>query len=225
MSNEPIDPLARFAASETTYNWAAMFTAYAGGSKLDEIAQIFACPMPILRRAAMTQDWATMSAKLITPAARDVPDVTEARLKRLEANRAKNFELADILREKLMLDFIALRNGTLKVERAVAYKGEVHHTEVEPGPQDMVALANAAKNVAEMTYRALGDVAAEDRQITPHRNGDGASITVILPTVVHASNSPRQEKIVQQVIDLRPGTFSTQRPTKSISDTSVIDTK
>ena len=149
----------------------------------------------------------------------------EARLKRLESNRAKNFELADILREKLMQDFIALRNGTLKVERAVAYKGEVHHTEVEPGPQDMVALANAAKNVAEMTYRALGDVAAEDRQITPHRNGDGASITVILPTVVHTSNSSRQEKVVQQVIDLRPTALSNQRSTKSISDTSVIDTK
>ena len=226
MSSDSIqDPLARFAASETTYNWAAMFVAYSGGSKLEEISQIFACPMPVLRRAAMTQDWATMSAKLVVPTARDVPDVTEARLKRLESNRAKNFELADILREKLLKDFIALRNGTLKVERVAAYKGEVHHTEVEPGPQDLVALANAAKNVSEMTYRALGDVAAEDRQITGAKNGDAASITVILPTVVHTTNAPREEKVVQQVIDLRPTPSPTvQRPTKSISEASVINT-
>jgi hypothetical protein len=226
MSSDSIqDPLARFAASETTYNWAAMFVAYSGGSKLEEISQIFACPMPVLRRAAMTQDWATMSAKLVVPTARDIPDVTEARLKRLESNRAKNFELADILREKLLKDFIALRNGTLKVERVAAYKGEVHHTEVEPGPQDLVALANAAKNVSEMTYRALGDVAAEDRQIVGAKNGDAASITVILPTVVHTTNAPREEKVVQQVIDLRPTTSPTvQRPTKSISEASVINT-
>jgi hypothetical protein len=226
MSSDSIqDPLARFAASETTYNWAAMFVAYSGGSKLEEISQIFACPMPVLRRAAMTQDWATMSAKLVVPTARDIPDVTEARLKRLESNRAKNFELADILREKLLQDFIALRNGTLKVERVAAYKGEVHHTEVEPGPQDLVALANAAKNVSEMTYRALGDVAAEDRQITGSKNGDAASITVILPTVVHTTNAPREEKVVQQVIDLRPTTSPAgQRPTKSISEASVINT-
>jgi hypothetical protein len=226
MSSDSIqDPLARFAASETTYNWAAMFVAYSGGSKLEEISQIFACPMPVLRRAAMTQDWATMSAKLVVPTARDIPDVTEARLKRLESNRAKNFELADILREKLLKDFIALRNGTLKVERVAAYKGEVHHTEVEPGPQDLVALANAAKNVSEMTYRALGDVAAEDRQIVGAKNGDAASITVILPTVVHTTNAPREEKVVQQVIDLRPTTSPAgQRPTKSISEASVINT-
>jgi hypothetical protein len=192
---------------------------------LEEISQIFACPMPVLRRAAMTQDWATMSAKLVVPTARDIPDVTEARLKRLESNRAKNFELADILREKLLKDFIALRNGTLKVERVAAYKGEVHHTEVEPGPQDLVALANAAKNVSEMTYRALGDVAAEDRQIVGAKNGDAASITVILPTVVHTTNAPREEKVVQQVIDLRPTTSPAgQRPTKSISEASVINT-
>jgi hypothetical protein len=226
MSSDSIqDPLARFAASETTYNWAAMFVAYSGGSKLEEISQIFACPMPVLRRAAMTQDWATMSAKLVVPTARDIPDVTEARLKRLESNRAKNFELADILREKLLKDFIALRNGTLKVERVAAYKGEVHHTEVEPGPQDLVALANAAKNVSEMTYRALGDVAAEDRQIVGAKNGDAASITVILPTVVHTTNAPREEKVVQQVIDLRPTPSPAgQRPTKSISEASVINT-
>ena len=164
-----------------------------------------------------------MSAQLVAPQARELPDVTESRMRRLEANRAKNFELADILREKLLRDFQALRDGTLKVERAVAYKGEVHHTEVEPGPQDMVALANAAKSVAEMTYRALGDVAAEDRQVTNGKNGDAASITVILPTVVHTS-APKEDRPVQ-VVDLRPTTFPTsQRQTKSISEASVIDT-
>ena len=215
--------LQHLAAAETAWNWAAMFTAYANGSKLEEISQIFSCPMPVLRRAATTQDWASMSAQLVAPQARELPDVTESRMRRLEANRARNFELADILREKLLRDFQALRDGTLKVERAVAYKGEVHHTEVEPGPQDMVALANAAKSVAEMTYRALGDVAAEDRQVTNGKNGDAASITVILPTVVHTS-APKEDRPVQ-VVDLRPATFPTsQRQTKSISEASVIDT-
>jgi hypothetical protein len=217
------DTINRLTATETHWNWAAMFTAYANGSKLEEIATIFACPMPVLRRAAMTQDWATMSAKLVVPEARDMPEITENRLARLEANRAKNYDLADILREKLMKDFIALKNGTLKVERCVAYKGEVHHTEVEPGPQDMVALANAAKSVAEMTYRALGDVAAEDRQITQGKNNDSASITVILPTVVHHTGSKDDAKPVE-VIDLRPPA-STEKPgriTKAISEASVI---
>lgn len=210
-------------AHETTFNWAAMFTAYANGSKLEDISQLFACPMTVLRRVATTQDWATMSSQLVMPQARDLPDITESRMRRLEANRAKNFEMADILREKLLKDFQSLRDGTLKVERAVAYKGEVHHTEVEPGPQDMVSLANAAKSVAEMTYRALGDVAAEDRQANNGKGGDAASITVILPTVVHTTSAPREEKPVQQVIDLRPTTFPpSQRHPKSISEASVI---
>lgn len=143
----------------------------------------------------------------VEPAAAPLPPPaprTEAqqRFELIEKNRAKNFEMAELLRDRLMHDFLALRQGTLRVERAVSSRGQVVHVEVEPGPQDLVALANAAKSVAEITYRALGDVESSDKSAKGGDSG-GNSITVILPTVVHGGALEQKEARVSQVIDLR----------------------
>lgn len=186
-------------AAETQFNWPAMFTAFASGSSLDDISATFACPLPVLRRAASVQDWAAMASRIVAPPAVQAKPETEARLAVLEANRSKNYQMADLLRDRLIHDFTALRQGTLRVEKVTSSRGQVIHTEVEPGPQDMLAMANAAKSVADMTYRALGDVQAEDRNAS-RGSGDATSITVILPTVVHTAPV---ESIPVEVVDLR----------------------
>lgn len=191
--------------SDTAHNWAAMFTAFASGTPLEEISQVFACPMPVLRRAATSQDWAAIASRLTAPTPLEAKADTESRLEAIEANRRKNFEMASILRDRLVHDFLALRAGTLRVDRALSTREGIVHVDVEPGPQDMVSLANAAKSVAEMTYRALGDGAADDRSSS--RGSDAGAITVILPTVVHHTQSdPRPVKAtpVEVVVDLRP---------------------
>jgi hypothetical protein len=185
------------------HNWAAMFTAFASGTSLEEIAEVFACPMPVLRRVATTQDWAAIASRLNAPVPLEAKPDTEGRLAVIEANRRKNYEMADILRDRLMHDFTALRQGTLRVDRALSTREGIVHVDVEPGPQDMVSLANAAKAVAEMTYRALGDGAADDRSSS--RVSDAGAITVILPTVVHHTDTkPRNATPVEVVVDLRP---------------------
>lgn len=186
---------------ETVYNWAAMFTSYASGSSLEDIADAFACPLPLLRRAATTQDWAAIASRLVTPPALPPKPETDTRLAILERNRAKNYEMADMLRDRLIHDFTQLRNGSLRVEKALVSKGQILHTDVEVGPSDLVALANAAKTVSDMTYRALGDVNAEERQTKGAM--EAASITVILPTVVHNHNHQLPDE-PKEVIDLRP---------------------
>lgn len=189
-------------AAETAYNWAAMFTAFASGTPLDEIAQVFACPMPVLRRVATLQDWAAIASRLTTPAPLDAKPDTETRMAIIEANRRKNYEMADMLRDRLIHDFTALRQGTLRVDRALSTRDGIVHVDVEPGPQDMVSLANAAKTVAEMTYRALGDGSTDDRSAS--RGSDAGAITVILPTVVHTHATPMPEAKPVEVVDLRP---------------------
>jgi hypothetical protein len=207
MSQRPLaNAVGQNLAVDTQYNWAAMFTAFASGSSLEEISATFACPMPVLRRAATAQDWAAIATRLVTPPAAQPKPETETRLAVLEANRRKNYEMADMLRDRLMHDFAQLKHGTLKVEKALMHKGEVIHTEVDPGPQDMVAMANAAKAVADMTYRALGDVQAGEERNGP-RQGEAAAITVILPTVVHNHGPAAPAIDVTQgaeVVDLRP---------------------
>ena len=196
------ETLQGLAAQETAYNWAAMFTAFASGSSLEDIAATFACPMPVLRRAATVQDWAAIASRLVTPAPAPLATPTEARMAVLEANRSKNYQMADMLRDRLIHDFTQLRLGTLKVEKALMHKGDVVHTEVDPGPQDMVALANAAKSVADMTYRALGDVQADESRSGVSK-GEATSITVILPTVVNAARPLEMPAKVVEVVDLR----------------------
>jgi len=188
-------------AIDSAYNWAAMFTAYASGSSLEDISSTFACPMPVLRRAATSQDWAAIASRLVTPPPATVAAPTEARMAVLEANRAKNYQMADLLRDRLIHDFTQLRHGTLRIDKALVSRGQVIHTDAEPGPQDLVAMANAAKNVADMTYRALGDVQAGEDRGGNKNSGDIGGITVILPTVVHAA--PIEAKAVE-VVDLRP---------------------
>lgn len=203
MSKELSNAVQAAVEHETAYNWAAMFTAFASGSSLEDIAATFACPLPILRRAATTQDWAAIASRLTAPVPVQPKPETEGRMALLEANRAKNYALADMLRDRLIHDFGLLRAGTLRVDKALVSKGQVVHADVEPGPQDLVALANAAKSVADMTYRALGDVTLEERGAGGGRGTDPTSITVILPTVV-AAPTLADAAAPRPVIDLRP---------------------
>ena len=192
-------------------NWVAMFAAYCGGSTLAEISQTYAVPLAALHRVADTQGWVDIAARVSMPPDAPAPlkALTENRIALLEENRRKNYDLADALRQKLAEDFQLLRQGKLKVERVMTARTEVIHVEVDPGPQDLVALANAAKSVADMTYRALGDVAVEEK--TAAANGTAQAITVILPTVIHAG---APEHAPTRVVDLRPSeiTMSTPRP-------------
>jgi hypothetical protein len=182
-------------------NWVAMFASYCAGATLVEISQAYAIPLPAIQRVAAVQGWGSIAARVAVPQEGSAQHarLAENRMALLEENRRKNYDLADSLRTKLVDDFQKLRKGELKVEKVMTVQRDLVHIEVEPGPQDLVALANAAKQVADMTYRALGD------QLTEERKSEGTSnaqaITVILPTVIHA---PTPDPSPMRVVDLRP---------------------
>lgn len=199
-------------------NWVGMFASYCGGATLEEIAQTYAIPYATVNRVATVQGWADIAARVAVPANAPAPlkALTENRIALLEENRKKNYQLADALRDKLVTDFQALRQGKLKVEKVLTARSEVIHVEVDPGPQELVALANAAKAVAEMTYRALGDTSAEERTAPAATNGQ--AITVILPTVIHAG---APDHAPTRVVDLRPA----ELPTPATNPTSPAPTQ
>jgi hypothetical protein len=193
---------------EARVNWVGMFAGYCAGAALEDLSNTYAVPLPLLEHVARTQDWAGIAARVSVPA-NYIPTPDQTRLAVIEENRRRNYELASGLRERLVKDVLALQKGDLKIEKAVVHRGTIIHTELEPAPQDIVALANAIRATADVTYRALGDVEAKDRTSTGVSEKDIQSITVILPTVVHQIASNHDER---PVIDLRPLPLPQSKP-------------
>lgn len=143
-------------SADLAYNMPAMFIAYTRGASLGEIAQLFGVPDDTLEAVARDQQWGELSARLkLEPVESD--SAVAARLEKMEANREANYNLADDLRQDLARKFAALANGTLKIENIVKHKEGYDVAETNPAPRDIKALAEAARIMSELTYRALGD--------------------------------------------------------------------
>jgi len=197
--------------------WQAAFVAYCNGTPEEEIAQVFNIPFATLKQRMSFEGWHGLRSKLplaVIPAnggESGLPARVEAKLQLIAENRQKNLGVFVELRDRLIEKLQAWKAGTLKVEKAFNNKGVIVTHEAAPGPGDWVNIATFAQTIAQGTYKALGDMAAQDKpgQDSPAgqvNTPQGPAITIILPGVVAL---PRQDRAVDdaragQVIDVRP---------------------
>lgn len=208
------------------HNWAAAFTAYVGGSTLEEVAAVFGIPENFVKRRSIDEKWPVMRDKILAQskalvvsehgpvsqlqAQNDLlPAEVRARLAIIKHNREVQYQRAVKMGEELDRILQGIREGTYKVGKHISVPkvGPVW-VEAAPGPADLVNIATYARTLADLAYRALGDAAAdgqERRAEVSATNSPQQAITIILPTAIGA---PRGERLLpsdsQHVIDLRP---------------------
>jgi hypothetical protein len=199
-----------------TYTWDAAFVAFCNGSNVEEISEVFKIPLRSVKQRCMAAGWRALRTKLplITNktgmelmtrqvnavADAKLPTKVEARIARIEENRKHNLAVFAELREHLIEKVKAFKAGTLLVQKVFCTKGLITTYEAPPGPGDWVNIASYANQVAQGTYRALGDLAAQDK---PHQDSGpgggqlpiGPSITIILPAAVA---QPREERSLNE---------------------------
>jgi len=210
------------------YNWTAAFTAYVGGASLDEVSQVFAIPEERLKKRSIDEKWPVFREKILDQARALLPAVTggagqtsalvaqndllpadvRARMELVRQNREKNYKDACDLRDELRKVIEGLQSKTYKVTKLSVYKGMVIPTEMDPGPGDLVNIATFARTIADLSYRALGDAAADGQERKPDpgaTNNPQAAITIILPAAIGQPRGLRQmPSDSSTVIDLRP---------------------
>ena len=199
------------------HNWAAAFTAYCNGSPVEEVSMTFDIPLKTLVQKVQDEGWTSLRAKLplsgelgVAPLANEIT----AKLAVVKANRIANLEVAVELRKAFVDQILKpLAAQEVQIERLFHNKGMVVRAEQRPGPADWVNIAAAAKTIADLTYRALGDVVAGERaqSDTPAAAGGAApTITIILPNVVAR---PREERQIEasQVVEVQSTVTATEQ--------------
>jgi hypothetical protein len=170
------------------YNYAAAFVEYCKGTPVEDIALALAIPLETLKAKIRTEAWQRLSGEMalsLVPAKR-----AERDLAKIEDNRTKNMQIAELLQRDAFELAGRLLKGELKM-KFVTPKGDV--VELEPTAKDRKNIAEYANRVAEMTYRALGD------SEKPAHNADGQAaqggptvITINLPPQIGV---PRAERL------------------------------
>jgi hypothetical protein len=223
------------------HNWAAAFTAFVGGSTIEEVAAVFGMDEKTLARRATDEKWKAMKDKILAQsqalvlsesgrttnalqAQNDLlPAEVRARLALIKHNREVQYQRAVKMGEELDRILQGVRDGSYKVGKWMAIpKLGPQWVEAAVGPADLVNIATYARTLADLAYRALGDAAAdgqERRTEVSATNSPQQAITIILPTAIGA---PRGERVLPgqgPVIDLRPeGTEREQLRPSSASD-------
>ncbi|MEI6198079.1 MAG: hypothetical protein WCS42_27500, partial [Verrucomicrobiota bacterium] len=113
------------------------------------------------------------------------PKSTEA-LERIQANREKNLKIASGLQDDILDIVDKLRAGTLKGKRYFANGTAV---DTETTLRDRCDLALFAKNVAEMSYRALGDVESAKNAQAGDPAASAGQILIVMPAIL---SQPRE---------------------------------
>lgn len=135
-----------------------------------------------------------------------LPAPMKAKLELIRRNREVNYKVACELRDDLLEVVAKLRSGELTLEKQWHNKGAVTRAEVEPSIVDRVNLATYARTVADLSYRALGDMAMGEKAASDAGAGTGAGapppITIILPGAIAGPRERQARKA--QVIDLQP---------------------
>lgn len=190
------------------YNYAAAFIAFSKGSSPEEISLALAIPLDTLKNKIRIESWRRLATDLALPA---LPVARAERdMEKIAENRAKNLAIAQRLQEDLLDVVTQLRAGTLTFERMTA-KGEM--VRLEPTLRDRRDLAAYAKDVAEISYRALGDVVAV-REGGEATAGAG-QITIILPSPVAAPREKRAYDVDAEVLTpalVRPAILGDRLP-------------
>ena len=140
-----------------------------------------------------------MVNKLTPPALDSTGGDQEKTIERIQQNRERNFAVAQKMQGDVLEQVDKLCEGSLIVKRQTA-TGQM--IELPPGLKERVDLANYARTIAELSYRALGD-GLPGHGTGPITNDYGA-ITVIIPDVVSAPRAKRGFQPVknQPVIDV-----------------------
>ena len=173
------------------YSYTPAFVAYCGGASLEEIAGELKIPLKSLRAKARQEGWLSLLERMAGRIAPEYSPNTDA-LDKIEANRWENFKVASKLFDDLKTIVAALAAGTLRFKRVI--NGTI--VECEPTPNDRLTIASYARTVTEMTYRALGDHAANGGRIadaSPGNTPAASPITIILPEAIALPREQRGE--------------------------------
>lgn len=180
-------------ATPKTYNRTAAFVEYCKGSSLEDIAHALAIPLDTLTTWSHADKWALLTPKLPVAILPRAGAEAERAMAKIKANRERNMVTAARLQWDLERVVGQLLDGSLRVERVFANGSRV---EQAPGIRDRQDLALYAKHVAELSYRALGDVEST-RGIGEGGGSQVGQITIVLPGAVA---SPREKRA--QVIEI-----------------------
>ena len=179
----------------TRYNYAAAFLEFMNGGSIEEIAKTLDIPYQRLFRRARGERWATLVNKLTVAAPETSSPDAELAVKRIQENREKNLVIARILQTDLLEQVEMLQEGFLTVSRPTSAGAII---EVPAGIKERAELASYARDVAELSYRALGDAApSRTESVNASSNSAHAPITIILPQVIALPRSARGSAVIE----------------------------
>ncbi len=177
------------------HNWAAAFLEFVNGNSIEEISTTLDIPYQRLFRRARGERWATLVNKLTVAAPETSSPEAELAITRVLANREKNLVIACKLQADVLEQVELLQNGTLTVSRQTS-TGTV--IQMPAGIKERAELASYAKEVAELSYRALGDAAPSRAEgNSSSSNGAHTPITIILPQVIALPRSARGDAVIE----------------------------
>lgn len=181
------------------YNRAAAFIEYCKGTSLDDISFALAIPLEHLQRWSREERWGALVPKLEVACVPTEPNNVQRAQERIQANRERNAAIFEGLQADLLDTVHKLRAGKLKTTRVFANGSTA---ELDPSLRDRCDLALYAKNVAEGSYRALGDV--ESVKNAPADSGlpSAGQITIVLPAPVAAPREARAYDVDSEVVPL-----------------------
>ncbi len=183
-------------SASSSYNFAAAFVEFSRKTELEEIAIALAIPLPLLKKKVFQDGWVRLAAAL--PTSVGIGPRAERDLAKIQANREKCLHIAQELQEDLLEVVRQLRSKELKISKTTS-KGET--IVVDPSIKDRVDLANYAKTVADLSYKALGDLAdARPAEGGGAFGGAPGSITIILPPVVAQPRAERAYDVDSEIV-------------------------
>lgn len=169
---------------------AAAFVEFCKGQTLEEISFGLSIPIDLVKNWYHNENWLGNSRQALVPVQR-VGELAKRDTAAIEANRQVNLNIARKLQEELLETIDKLRKGELILEKVFA---NGRREKVLAGPKDVECIANTARTVADISYRALGDV-IEIKHTGDQRpdagGGAGNQITIVLPSLVA---TPRQKR-------------------------------
>jgi hypothetical protein len=178
------------------YSYTPAFVAYCQGAPPEEIAEAFKVPIKSLLAKIRQEGWRGLANRMAGRFSADSTPNDDA-LNKIEANRAKNYALAAKLREDLIEIIERLCAGKLRIKKHFQHKGQIVEYEAEPTIADRVNLANYARTIADLTYRALGDHIANGgfrADASPETPPPATPAIIVLPSVIAR---PRGERSVE----------------------------
>lgn len=189
-------------------NYVEAFAAYCRGKTIDDICESYDIPKAALFKRMEEDNWVGLRTIMVSvPVIRrpDLHPLAEARLNLIEEHRMTVLQNAKSLQRHLGTLLGQLAEGKLMVKKVQlnAKAGSWAEIDVPPSTGDLVNIATYAKIVAELGYRALGDLAGGEKGSPDAPAGAGSqtpAVTIILPGAIGA---PRDQR-GKTVIDLRP---------------------